>query len=259
MSVPSQEIKTYNGVLENAARVLLGLGAFYPSRLSLEEIRIVDYFAAYGEDVGLETSLQDRPAWRGQVFGFRESMVSGAIDFLLAARQIEGDGQTGYRSIEENCMSLGLSSYLDEIFDVCYHMSKDAEIAGLKAYFTERKADIESRVDVPFEGPPGDPEFHLFEKRQEKDLARMEGLEMTAFFFKQMLEKNQVAEHPCLTRDWMAAVQSAADTEMLNCRRTIVNLRAMRELPQEGGAGYGRQPVQEELLPEGFRPSVPRP
>jgi hypothetical protein len=191
----------------------------------------VDYFAVYGEDVGLEASLQDRVAWRGQVFGFRETMVSEAVEFLLAARQIEGDDQIGYRSVEESCMSLGLSIYLDEIFDVCCHMSKEAEKAGLKAYFTERKADIQSRIEVPLEGPPDDPGFHLFEKRQEKDIDRMDGLDATAFLFMRMLEKTQVEEHPCLTTESMASVQLAADKEQLNCRRTIANLRAMRELP----------------------------
>ncbi|MCS4089053.1 ABC-three component system middle component 2 [Rhizobium sp. BK176] len=229
--MPSQEIKLYNGVLENAARVLLGLAAFHPTRLSMEETRIVDYFAAYGEDVGLETSLQDRVAWRGQVFGMRETMVTEAIGFLLAAGQVEGDDELGYRSIEESCMAIGLSEYLDEIFRVCCHMSDEAEKAGIKAYFNDRKADIESRIDVPLEGPPDDPGFHRFEQRQRKDIERMEGLEMTAFLFKKLLERSRVSEHPWLTREWLAAVQSAADKEQTKCYRTISQLKSMRQKP----------------------------
>ncbi|MDW9481250.1 hypothetical protein GOB57_21635 [Sinorhizobium meliloti] len=231
--MPSQEIKLYNGVLENAARVLLALDAFHPQRLSLEETRVVDYFATYGEDVGLGTSLQERVAWRGQVFGIREKLVSEALEFLAAAGQVEGDDEIGYRSGEESCMAYGVSEYLDELFDVCLHMSKEAEKAGMKAYFEDRKADIESRIGVPLEGPPDDPEFHRYERRLRKDIERMEGLEITAILFNRLLSEKDVSEHPCLTRDWLAAVQSAADAEGTKCYRTIGQLQSMRSPPQE--------------------------
>lgn len=231
--MPSQEIKLYNGILENAARVLLALEAFHPQRLSLEETRIVDYFAAYGEDVGRGTSLQERVAWRGKVFGIREKLVSEALEFLLAAGQVEGDDETGYRSVDESCMALGLSEYLDELFDVCCHMSKEAEKVGMKAYFEERKVDIENRIDIEIEGPPEDPEFHHYERRLRKDIERMEGLEMTAFLFKQLLEKKEVSEYPCMTTEWMAWVQSAADKEGTKCYRTISQLQSMRSEARE--------------------------
>ena len=234
MPVPSPEIKLYNGVLENAARVLLGLEAFHPQRLSLQQTRIVDYFAVYGEDVGLGTSLQERVAWRGQVFGIREKLVSEALELLLAAGQIEGDDEIGYRSIEEGCMACGISEYLDEVFDVCWHMSQEAEKAGMKAYFEERKADIERRIDVPLEGPPEDPEFRRYERRLRKDMERMEGLEMTAILFKRLLSEKEVSAHSCLTIDWLAAIQSAADAEGTKCYRTISQLQSMRSEPREG-------------------------
>lgn len=230
--MPNQEIKLYNGVLENAARVLLGLEAFHPQSLSLDETRIVDYFAAYGEDVGFGSSLQERVAWRGRVFGIREKHVSEALEFLLASGQIEGDDKTGYRSADETCMAYGLSEYLDELFNVCCHMREQSKKVGIKAYFKERKADIECRIDVELEGPPEDPEFHYYESRLRKDIERMEGLEMTAFLFKQLLERKEVSEHPCLTREWMAWVQSDADKEQTKCRRTISQLQSMRSEPR---------------------------
>lgn len=233
-----QEMKLYNGVLENAARVLLALDAFHPRYLSLEEIRIVDYFVAYGEDIGFGSSLQDRVAWRGQVFGIREKMVLEAIELLLAAGEIERDEGTGYRSVEESCLAYGLSEYIDELFNVSCHMQQEAEKVGMTAYFDERKADIESRIDVELEGPPDDPEFHRYEARLRKDIERMEGLEMTALLFKQLLERREVSEHPSLTRDWMAHVQSAADKEQRNCRRTISQLQLMRLEPRVEDINY---------------------
>ncbi|MBY3433759.1 hypothetical protein HFN89_06305 [Rhizobium laguerreae] len=229
----SQEIKLYNGVLENAARVLLCLDAFHPRRLSLEQTRIVDYFAAYGEDVGFETSLQERVAWRGQVFAIRETLVSEALEFLLAAGQIEGNDEKGYRSVEESCMSIGISEYLDELFNVCCHMSEEAEKLGMKAFFDDRKADIKSRIDVPLEGPPDDPGFHCYERRLRKDIDRMEGLETTAYLFKRLAPEKHVSRHPGLAADWLAAVQSAADAEATKCSWTISQLRTMRSHPGE--------------------------
>jgi hypothetical protein len=221
------KLDLYNGLIEHAARSIVLFECFFPHRLSLEDIRVMEHLAVYGEDVGYKTSLQNRVEGRAAAFRFREETVRDAIAFLIAGGFVEGDEDGGYKATAEERWAYGLSDHGDEIFRVCCHMRDKADEIGVQEYIASLKADILARVDEPLGGMPDDPEFRLYEDRLNKDVVRMEGLDMAVYQFKRNLNL-KVSDHPCLDADWLESLSVAAEKEAVGCERRIRELQRMR-------------------------------
>ncbi|MNV82390.1 hypothetical protein D3C71_1761210 [compost metagenome] len=106
-------------------------------------------------------------------------------------------------------------------------MRDKADEIGVQEYIASLKADILARVDEPLGGMPDDPEFRLYEDRLNKDVVRMEGLDMAVYQFKRNLSL-KVSDHPCLDADWLESLSVAAEKEAAGCERRIRELQRMR-------------------------------
>jgi hypothetical protein len=224
----SPPLTLYNGAIEHAGRLIILLEVFHPHRLSVEEIRVLAHLCVYGEDVGYKSSLQRRVEGRAAAFHFREEVVLDAMQFLLAGGLVEGCPERGYRVTSNERWAYGLSQYSDEVFDVCCHMRDRADEAGIREYIAVLKADIEARSKEPPGDMPEDPQFLIYEEIQFKDMARMGGLWMAIYQFKENLEL-KAGDHPCLNRGWLEQLSKEVEKEELACRGRIVTLRKMRD------------------------------
>lgn len=222
----------YNGLVETATRSLIVLTCFYPYRLTAEAIRMLEFHAVYGEDVGMDESLQRRCKGRAQAFVFREEKVKEGLEFLVDAGQAEGDWQQGYkairRSVDDFMVSLEIgSNYISSLYQTCFHMSELAEKVGLETYLSDMAKDLTERVSEPLERPD-DPKFDGLLASYKADILRMEGLANAASAFS-MIPRNHIkTSHPKLETEWLSGLDAAAMKEVESIKLNLAGLEQLR-------------------------------
>jgi len=120
----------YNGLLETAARGAIILETFFPERFSLEEVRLLDFFAVFGGDLGGPTFLHPPIEGRGLAFGVREAAVVASLDFLDGIGQVE--------KVDDKWTADGNGTSLEGMLSHPYHQGLFA--AG--EYFREMMSEL---------------------------------------------------------------------------------------------------------------------
>jgi len=224
----------YNGHVETGMRSLVILDACSPLAFTLDELRLLEHFVVFGEDIGAPAGNLHVPLPnRANAHSFRGPMVQKGLDLLAGiGRAIRSSGPQGvvYSAPEggESLLNYVTAEYLLKMHEVASWMRDRMKIEGKAAFL----ASLSSRlVDLtaPLSGPPEDPQeqYRLLDATYEADLVRMEGLLDASWamsVFRSMhMEDLDVAELPSAPDGkWFDSVSAKARAEM----RSILSNRA---------------------------------
>lgn len=224
----------YNSLVETSLRVLVVLQAFR-RRLSVDEIRVLEIFAVYGEDVGHDKSLQHRTSSRFHAYGFRKAWFMDALEYLKVAAIVEGDNAQGYTLVISDLFhedsfvgSLG-GEYIDEITTVCNLMAEQAERSGFDEYLSRLTSLAEAGMKAELDSPPSAIETDWLVRNLQRDFWRMEGLRWMAEALSEHVARLPKGLHPRLDQDWLKGLAEAARLEMTRVLREEDSLRRFRE------------------------------
>lgn len=224
----------YNSLVETSMRVLRVLQAF-DRRLSVDDIRVFEILAVYGEDVGYGKSLQQMGGGRFYAYGWRGALVQEAVDFLILARLVEGDQQGGYRlvvpddhDLESFVGQLG-GDYDNELEEVCDFMALRAGEIGFETYVTQMRAVLEAGLLEEIDMPPDPIETDSYVRLLVRDYWRMLGLRLMAAALARHAASLPLGLHPCLDPDWLKGLEEAARLEMVRVLREEAEVVAFRK------------------------------
>lgn len=224
----------YNSLIETSLRVLVVLQSFQ-RRLTVDEIRVLEIFAVYGEDVGHDKSLQHRASSRFHAYGFRKAWVRDALEFLRVATIVEGDDAQGYTLVISDLFhedsfvgSLG-GEYIDEITTVCDLMAEQAERSGFDEYLSRLTSLAEAGMTAEMDSPPSAIETDWLVRNLQLDFWRMEGLRWMAEALSDHVARFPEGLHPRLDQDWLKGLAEASRLEMSRVLREEYSLTMFRE------------------------------
>lgn len=184
--------RTYNGLHEVALRCLVSLHAFAPRGLSGTELRLVEFFAVFGKDVGLDRSLQYPHEGRGNAHGLRLDMIVEALRYLVDIGLVVNNG--GEDDVDTGCdwvkivpsktdlSALLADPYFSEFARVCAHMRAEATRAGRGRYLNGLRKRLATLKQPGIGSPPRDPAFNWLAVNYALDAVRMRGLAHGAAF-----------------------------------------------------------------------------
>jgi len=224
----------YNGHVETGMRSLVILDACSPHAFTLDELRLLEHFVVFGEDIGAPTGNLHVPLPnRANAHSFRGPMVQKGLDLLIGlGRTIRSTGIDGdVFSVPEDSVHLldyVTVDYLLKMHGIALWMGGRIEQEGKQAFFTSLARRV-AELSVASSGPPENPQemYRQLDATYEADLMRMEGLLDAAWamsVFRSMhMEDLAVAELPSAPDGkWFDTVSAKARAEM----RAILSNRA---------------------------------
>jgi len=224
----------YNGHVETGMRSLVILDACSPTAFTLDELRLLEHFVVFGEDIGAPAGNLHVPLPnRSNAHSFRGPMVQKGLDLIVAVGRVirRDEGAAASYSVAEDAVPLldyVQADYLVRMHRVAEWMRERIETDGKDSYLAwlaDRLVDL----TVAPSGPPEDSQerYRQLDATYEADLARMEGLVDAAWamgaFRSMHMEDLDVADLPTAPDGrWFETVSEKARAEM----RSILSNRA---------------------------------
>jgi hypothetical protein len=224
----------YNALVETSQRIALILQAFERS-LCVNDLRVLELFAVYGEDVGFHKSLHNVTAARFHPYGFRESIIRESIEFLLCAQILGGDEEVGYRLVEPDLFSdesfVGCLSgeYTTEFSAVCDFMAKQADAKGFDTFIEELTVRAMEGLKAELDFPPSPIETDWFVRNLERDFYRMNSLQWTAYALAERAASLPAGTHARLDPVWLNGLYEAAKAEMVRVYNEQISVTSLRK------------------------------
>jgi len=226
----------YNGLVETATRNLLILDACYPSAFSFDELRLLDLFVVFGEDIGFPSSLHALLPGRTRAHEFRPRAIRQGLDLLLALGCIETvDADGGITKIKaaEDAVSLDgyvSSPYLAKLQETARWMNFRMDALGEHEFLSGLEARLQELSGAGMHIPDGvEDRFSGLSAIYASDLVRLEGLEEAAWLLKHLgIRRKSETGEPLLdivpSEEWLESVRQAAAKETVSVRQKSAGL-----------------------------------
>jgi hypothetical protein len=225
----------YNGLVETATRDLLILDACYPSSLSFDDLRLLDLFVVFGEDLGFPVSLHVLLPGRTRAHEFRPRAIRQGLDLLLALGCITSFDEAGSTKFKAGDDALALdgwvsSQYLATLQETARWMNLQMDAMGDRAFLDKVQARLDELSDVGMHIPSGtEDRFSGLAAVYASDLVRLEGMEEAAWLLKYIvsrhsIETGQPVPETVPSEDWFESVRQAAAKEAKAVRQKSAGL-----------------------------------
>lgn len=226
----------YNGLVETATRNLLILDACFPTAFTFDELRLLDLFVVFGEDIGFPSSLHVLLPGRVRAHEFRHRAIRQGLDLLLALgciETVETDGGITKIKAADDAVSLDgyvSSTYLAKLQETARWMNFRMDALGEHAFLSGLDARLQELSGTGMHIPDGVEErFSSLTAIYISDLVRLEGLEESAWLLKHLgirrkAETGEPLPEIVPSEEWYESVRKAAAKETVLVRQKSAGL-----------------------------------
>ena len=227
MKIRDIQYETYNGVMETSQRALIILAAFCEIHLSHEEQRLFDFFAVFGEDIGLNRSLQKRISGRGNAYNFREETIIPSV-LLLQDCGLATKNQDDNIKITKKGLSVvdqTKSAYATELKNVAKHMSDKYSENNKTNNIEKLTKNINNLLKEPLTRPEDNEKFEGLMQNYHRDVIRMESLNEFIAVIKLNSEKECDIDNVRLKKTWLKELERQVEMELAKLSKNIAELQ----------------------------------
>lgn len=215
----------YNGSVETGFRALAALAAMEEAgrgSVAFDDLRVLDLFAVYGEDVGFDRSLQPRVPGYGNAFNFRHERLRETLRELVGygLADVSPDGEwsisrSGLDLMEEG--DFAQTGYGAEIVRVCRGMTGEEALSRLRSLAESiRHADL---------ARPEPDALAFLHEAYARDLVRIEGLRAAVRDLRALRDESESDV------EWLDALAALAEREDSRLRHHAREVDALRKQP----------------------------